>query len=116
MDLVTTILAVIGVILICTEIGAGVILFLNRDRIFPILRANLGLSQDSVANASRHATLTMLLERLDRKINYIGRHVKFEREVLREAGILRDREAKSPDDSVNVARPRLATLPPLRRG
>lgn len=83
MELLYTIASVLVILLISSEIVAGVIIYRNRHRIGPILRHLLGLDTDSIRNISSHMSL-------ERKINYIGRHTKFERQELRRLGILKE--------------------------
>src|ERR1051326_4348550 len=83
MELLYTIASVMVIALISVELIAAVILYRNRHTIGGRLRHLLGLDVDAMRNVGS-------FNRLERKVNYIGRHTKFERQELRRLGILKD--------------------------
>lgn len=100
MDIVT-IAAIVFLAFVTTEVVSGVILYRNRAKFAPVLRRfirqitgvedleNRVVNHDSFAKDN--------FSRLERKINYIGRHVKMEREMLKQAGVI------VADESANLA-------------
>ena len=103
MDTIFTILGFIALAYVGVEVATAIYIFRNRrtlvPRIFAALRNNLGLSADAMRavdnqyrlaqNIAAHDELAAAnFARLEAKINYIGRHTKFEREELRRRGIL----------------------------
>jgi len=69
------------------EVATAVYIYRNRATLIPRIRTGLrhllGLDSDRfVAQTEREAMV--------RKINYIGRHVQFERQELRKLGVLTD--------------------------
>jgi hypothetical protein len=88
----------IAVILIAAyvlvEVGTAIYIYRNRDWAIPRIRYNLrnilGLDRDLAISIDNERHVNAKLEKLERKINYIGNHTKFERDQLRRMGILRD--------------------------
>lgn len=72
---------------VAIEIATAIYIYRNRRTLVPrirsLLRSILGLDVDRVAVDSA-------LDVLHRKVNYIGRHTQFERQQLRQMGILKD--------------------------
>lgn len=101
MEALYTIAAITFLVFVSTEVVAGVILYRNRARFAPVLRRfvrqTIGLDLLESRLQGHDATARENFARLERKINYIGRHVKMEREMLKQAGVI------VPDTSANVA-------------
>lgn len=79
MNILTQIALVIVALYVFAEVCAGIYIYRNRTVFLARLR-----------NLFRGKEERETMERIERKINYIGRHVKFEREQLRKLGILRE--------------------------
>jgi hypothetical protein len=94
METLTNIALVIVIGYVFAEICAGVYIYRNRRTVLPrisyTLRSLLGLTLDESANHDRFVMTAEKINRIERKLNYIGRHVNFEREQLRKMGILKD--------------------------
>jgi prefoldin subunit 5 len=97
METIYQIAVVVIALYVLAEVGAGIYIYRNRRTAIPRLRNTLrnllGLDQD----ASRVDTIGDSLQAgrqehasIERKINYIGKHIQFERQELRRRGILRD--------------------------
>lgn len=104
MEALYTIASVLFIGFLITEAVAGVILYRNRSRIAPAIRLALGLDRDARRVEDHDATATANFARLERKINYIGRHVNFEREQLVKLGILNPAttDGRHPTNSSNL--------------
>lgn len=97
--------------LVTGEILALIYFIRNPDRLTAAIRMVTGLSADRHAQDRIHLDLGAGLQdhrhimdklnSMERKINYIGRHVKFEREQLRQMGILRDERPDVPERDAN---------------
>lgn len=116
MELLYTLASIAILVLVTTELVAGVIIYRNRATVLPALRhfvrqlTGLDLLEARLQQHDNFAKENFA--RLERKINYIGRHTKFEREQLRKLGYI------VPDESANLAgqeRLNPAIVTPLRR-
>lgn len=102
METLYTIAAVLVFLFVGAEVTAGIILYRNRAAIGPRIRHLLGLDADALRRVSTNTELHLKLNTLNRKLNYICKHVKFEREVLRKTGILVDDESASLSGQVKI--------------
>lgn len=110
METIFQIATVIVAIYILTEAAAAVYIYRNRAVLVPrirvALRNLLGLDTDANSVETKSILRNAEYRDLDRKITYIGRHIKFERDQLRKMGVL-----KSPQKSDNST---LQNVIPLR--
>jgi hypothetical protein len=93
MEMLLNALALLGGILvgafIVGEMAAAVYIYRNRATLLPRIRQFFG-SDTQHATLVRVNELNDTLQRLERKVNYIGRHTQFERQTLRRMGILKE--------------------------
>jgi hypothetical protein len=103
----------IAVILIATyvvvEVATLVYILRYRSTAVPriryALRSLLGLDRDRSNAQDQERCVSSRLDLLDKKINYVGRHIKFEREQLRRMGILKDETAvHATEDEPSILR------------
>jgi len=94
METLTQIAIVIVAMYVLAEVAAAVYILRNRNKVGTrmkyALRNLLGLNDDMYHSTSAFSRLESKINLLDRKMNYVGKHVKFEREQLRKLGILKD--------------------------
>jgi len=96
MNTILNVLSVIGilfcVVYVAAEAFAAIYIYRNRHtiipRLFAVLRTGLGVADVNMRLANHDATAKERFDRLERKINFIGKHTQFEREELRRRGIL----------------------------
>lgn len=100
MTIIYTIASVLAILFVAAEFAAAVILYRRRHEIGPRLRELLGIN----ALNNRVAENAVQLGRLDRKVNYVGRHVKFERDQLRRMGILKDEKSRMDEAAAATVR------------
>lgn len=64
--------------LVTAEVVVGIILYRNRRLILKLLHEYIS------------SDILVKLAQIERKVNYIGNHTRFEREQLRKMGVLKD--------------------------
>lgn len=95
MDILFVIASVAVTLFVVGEIAAVIYILRNCSTVSIRLRKFLGLELDFNYHASTASVLAERLETIDRKINYIGRHTKFERAQLRKMGLLKEVQPKA---------------------
>lgn len=116
METLYTVASIAFLVFITAEVVSGIILYRNRAKFAPRIRQSvrqlLGIDTIEARLTSHDRFADETLSRIERKINYIGRHTKFERDQLRAMGVLQT------DTSSNLAgqdKNSNGTVVPLRR-
>jgi hypothetical protein len=110
-----TFLTFLGLVIVGTELTTAVYIYLNRrtlvPRFFAVLRTGLGVSDVNMSLRNHDARAAERFDKIDRRLNYLCNHTKFEREQLRKLGIL-EYPAPTAPRSVN---PELTQINPFVR-
>jgi hypothetical protein len=115
MNTIFTILGFIALGYVGIEVATAIYIYRNRrtllPRFFAVLRTGLGVSDVNMSLRNHDARAAERFDKIDRRLNYLCNHTKFEREQLRKLGILEYPTPTAPR-SVN---PELTQINPFVR-